>query len=31
MSLKRMVLGEQMPSKDDPKYKERYEKEKEQV
>ena len=28
MSLKRMVLGEQMPSKDDPKYKERYEKEK---
>lgn len=28
MSLKRMVLGEQMPSRDDPKYKERYEKEK---
>lgn len=28
MSLKRMVLGEQMPSKDDPRYKERYEKEK---
>lgn len=28
MSLKKMVLGEQMPSKDDPKYKERYEREK---
>ena len=29
MSLKKMVMGEEMPSKDDPKYKERYQKERE--
>ena len=29
MSLKKMIIGEEMPSKDDPKYKERYLREKE--
>lgn len=27
MSIKRMIFGEKMPDKDDPKYKERYERE----
>lgn len=30
MSLKKMIIGEEMPSKDDPKYKERYLREKRQ-
>lgn len=29
MSLKKMVMGQEMPSKDDPKYQERYQREKE--